>query len=181
MIKKNKALFYLLPLLGQPTAFYSEALTNAFIGESTSESGEASYKFILEFNKEYLQSPVYDTVLEFIKNNPYYITKYSKLGDDASVYYVFRADFIDEFDLQKFINGEYSKLSDKLKQSLSKYYVKNSKIYSSLYPTEKDRKELAERLNVYIPSNAEIISKPNKSEEFISQDMLVDSREEFLL
>ena len=181
MIKKNKALFYLLPLLGQPTAFYSEALTNAFIGETTSETGEISYKFILEFNKEYLQSPIYDTVLNFITNNEFYITKYTKLGDDNSVYYVFRVDFIDEFDLQKFINGEYSKLSDTLKQSLSKYYVKNSKIYSSLYPTDKDRAELAQKLDVYIDPTAEIISKPNKSEEFISQDMFVDTREEFML
>lgn len=181
MIKKNKALFYLLPLLGQPAAFYSEALTNAFIGETTSESGENSYRFILELNKEYLQSPIYDTVLNFITNNEFYITKYTKVNDDNSVYYVFRADFINEFDLQKFINGEYSKFSDTLKQSLSKYYVKNSKIYSSLYPTEKDRAELSQKLNAYIAPTAEIISKPNKIEEFLSPDMFVDTREEFLL
>lgn len=174
----NKAYYYLLPLLGRPTAFYHEALINAYLGEFPTEEGVTSTKLILEFNKQFLESPVYDAIKQFLISHDSYKNKYSQ---QDKIFYVFHTTFINEFDLDKFKDGAYSKLSAEFKKNLSKFYSKDSNIFKSLFPTKESRKKLEDILGEPLPPDAEIMSKPNLDKEVINTEQFITQETDILL
>ena len=176
----NKATFYMLPLVGKALSFYNQSFINCFVGviknkldidqiDANITKDENKYILVLELNKEYLKSPIYEELLNFIDNHPLYMSSYVKEDSPDSKYFTFSLESVNKLDISCFINGKYSLFSDKHKKTITRFYGKFTNVYKSLYPTQQDREALEELLSegaskVTLEPTAEIVSKPSDKE-----------------
>jgi len=75
-------------------------------------------------------------------------------------------------DVEKMLNGEYSKMSINYKHKIIYVYSGYGKIYKKMYeilfPDDNTRKKMSEFFNTELPQNSEVYDKPIREEEIIN-------------
>lgn len=154
----NKTSYYLLPTLGRDRMFFNtdKRLLNCYV--------EDNYKFL---RLKYRFSTI-DSFIELdrnLKTHPLY--RSSVQYDIYSIIYIFRIPDRFQEDVIKVLDGKYSKLSPALKKAI----IKSASSFQAdffnrvLSRDEELKKHLEKDLNVTIPNDIELDSKPFKQLE----------------
>lgn len=152
-LKSTKTTQFLLPILG----FQLSSYPNQFISSYIIHSREAELpKIVVTF--ENISDKHED--FEIFKMHIYKMQNIPEFRDDLSTYDDEDKELVLVFDLKKefikdyelFIQGKYSKFSDKLKDLLIKVYGKGqapghkASMFDTLYPKDEKRKLLADHI-----------------------------------
>jgi hypothetical protein len=164
----NKATTFIRPLLGLSNSAYTNNYKNCYI---TQDSGVKIHLVFENLPQDVLTDAQKETFQALNEN---------ALLEEKSIYknclvYSFNVDEDMSSDIQHFMNGKYSQMSEGGKQMImfSQHDDNNvAAITSILWPTEEDRKNLSARLNAELSQDAEIFSKPNLQEELFNMDLL---------
>ncbi len=160
----NKATTFVRPLLGYPNAIYTNNYKNCFI-----EKNGEDYKIHLVFNKVDTLSANQQETFKLLDEHILFESK-EELANN--IIYTFRTDDNIKYDIDKFLEGKYSKMSDSGKQMIifCQYDLQNVVALSAiLWPNDEDRKELSERLGATMKDDAEVFSAPNLSDELFDK------------
>jgi len=111
----------------------------------------------------YSRADLYTELEERLKNHPNFIKVESYNMFD---YYYFK---INEADIYKFIDGQYSLLSNGLKEKIIRFYFLSKKdfTYKVLYKDPQLKKEIERSLGVTLDSSIELDSKPTEIDYII--------------
>lgn len=115
--------------------------------------------------------------LEFLTYNTEYLFQYDV--DDKTIVMVFTVPVVFALDYRYFIEGRYSKFSDMYKKTIVQFHriTKQDNIYYVLKKDPAYKKELEVKLDVKIPDDQDLMSKPDMDEEtFVNVDTInIDS------
>lgn len=157
--KPNQSFVFLLPLFNIRN---TNVIVNTYLGNSKTAFD----------NKLYVLTEVRSDEIE---NNIYLIDKYKT--ENGMFMYELKIPEHFENDYRHFLNGKYSKFSEKAKDAIitkiarsSAKASKDTIIYSILYKTEKRRKQLEKDLDVKLPADAELASIFNPDLELYGND-----------
>lgn len=165
----NKSKTYLLPLLDGYIQFDRSIITkvkNTYLYLDNSEIDEDKPILGLLFKKDSL---TLDDI-QLLQNSKSYKTK---IISDTETLFVFNFPKEHVYDYYKFIDGNYSSFDDYSKLKIIKflefhYFNYPLAIQKVRWVFDKDPKFksiLEEQLNMYIPSDSELLSKPVSTEE----------------
>jgi len=163
-ITQNKSMFFLLPLTFIERKYFTKALNYYALNAHRPELD--NHIFVI-FDKDLIDD---SELSKFQMFSTYLDTE--TFGEYVLVTFKLPPYFKNDRDL--FLEGKYSKYSDKAKvtlsQHLDKYVTINGKKVLSngfkiLYPTSEDRALLADALGVKLEKDAEIYSSPSIEEE----------------
>lgn len=163
MLSKNytMATTFVRPLLGLPNAMYTENYVNCFI-----KTGNMT-KIYLQFRAKD-DSQLTDqqkSTFEMLDNHPMFDGVNTNNGITT---YTFLADNELTYDINRFAEGKFSKMSTSAKEMIlfSQYNKDNVPVLSKiLWPSDEDRKKLSEDLGDEIAADAEILSRPDLTVE----------------
>ena len=164
----NKANKFILPCLGQNSAFFSftSYMINSYVDQNR--------KYLL-VRYRFSISEDYGKLEEELKKHKNYQGFYDV--DSFSVVYRFAIPKEFQKDVETFLEGKYSGLSEKLKNRIRIFFSSNvnpeyvAKILQVLYRSEKLRKKWEEDLGIKISEKAELESKPNKEQEIWTKQL----------
>ena len=154
---------YLTPILGKDYKFFSTEghLINSYISEDYN-SLYLKYRFsntesFTELDKNLTNHSLY---AKDINTNKYFIS------------YKFTVPITFKEDVQLILDGKFSKVSNKLKKQILKFYnaPKDSHITGVLYKTKEKKKYLEQILGVSIPDDIDLDSKPDLQLELWKDD-----------
>jgi len=154
---RNKSTSYLLPLLGKTNNYFftDSYLVNAYVSKSLD-------KLFLLYR--YSKSDVYSTVEDNIFNHPNFV----KIHNNIAGFDVFEFDIPKRFytDVNLYINGKYSKISNEAKGLIRNFYnlSDKSRIWHVLTRDDSLKKELEKRFGCSF-DGVDFDEKPNKNEE----------------
>lgn len=148
-VKFNKSRYFVLPILGENINSFTH-LNNVYIGDFTHPE-YVNCLFILYNKKE-----------DRLERLSYFKDMYELNGKYMYVYQI-PENHLD--DLNKFTNGDYSKLSDDYKRRIIKYVPLSTNVKDIINPTEQGLKSLADKLGVKSLYKKEVYSIPNLEEE----------------
>lgn len=145
-------------------------LPNTFINSYIKEDFEA----VIVFSK---LEPLGIEVLNFIDaiklTNPSYITMH-EYNDKLIIFLAIPEEFKEDFKL--YLQGSYSKFSEKYKKVLVDYYGKKTvkenytvTEYNTIYPETFKRKQIAQRLGVEPDTIVEVLDKPDLDNELYKE------------
>lgn len=157
---------FILPCLefNREYFLYDTFLENAYIKVSNLNLDLSSIQCPLFLLYRYSESELFKSFESRIVKHPHYRHRIDV--NSYEVLYVF--DIIKfKDDVDKFINGKYSTLSNKLKNSIMKFhdYTIGGKMYQILHKDSKLRKQLELQFNVEISSNLELYDIPELKQE----------------
>jgi len=174
---KKKSEKFFLPLLGYNKCEYTDYLIDLSIIFN-------QYKFVIIFDN--VDDEALSTMIYKLQNH-YMFTEaqYDDNNREVCLFFNIPTEYKNDFDL--FVKGKYSKLSDNYKKLLTKVYGKgtmdgvsektglpNISMYDVIYPTDKNKKQLGDILNVKYSLIKEILSPPNiEFEEYKTIDELI--------
>lgn len=151
----NKTNFFVLPLIGRPINFYKTILLNSWIAYED----ENNLQLMLELDEAELYKEENEFILKFLNGNSRFL-RLLKKDDPNIVYYLY--DISDyKYDIDKYLDGKYSKLSHEYKKSIVKFYSKDSNVYRTLYPSDVEKINIAKSLDVEPSLIEEVLSKQN--------------------
>lgn len=164
VIRKSKATFFILPLLGQPSYWYY-GLMNCYLGDEINKPE-------LTLNKIFIQVKSYDNKLNGIP----YFNQFYKLEDNTYMYVFNIPDkFVDDY--ERFCKGEYSKMSETAKQLICKLSgvkpIMNSTVYKVLYKTLDQKNKVEQLIGQVLPDSAELYSIPNMESELYNTSLRI--------
>ena len=166
-IRKNKACFFILPLLGHP-AYWYYGLINCYLGDETNKPE-------FTFNKIFIQVKTYDNKLTGIK----YFNQFYKLEDETYMY-VFNIPEQYEDDYERFYRGRYSEMSESAKNIICKHSgvkpVMESTVYKVLYKTLDQKTKLEELIGQKLPNSAELYSIPDINVEIYRSPLILNDK-----
>lgn len=154
---RNKSTSYILPLLGKVNNYFftDSYLINAYL------SKDLNRLFLLY---RYSKSDAYSVIEENILKHPNFV----KIHNDIPGFDVFEFNIPERFhkDVNLYINGKYSKMSNDAKSMIKNFYNLNdkSRIWQVLNRDDSLRKELELRFGCSF-SGVDFDEKPNKNEE----------------
>ena len=150
----TKTTIFLLPILGGNLRQfeYDSYFVNAYL--------DVSYKFICLMYR-FINTDVYKRFEHGIMTDPRCVS-HMEHGTDHVVFFFKIPSSYDE-DVQRFIRGEYSKLSDLLRECIIdfNYYEDSIYIFNILDQSEALRRNMEIVLDVKLPKDAEVASKPD--------------------
>lgn len=145
--KPNQSFVFLLPLFNIKN---TNAVVNTYLGNNKTAFD----------NKLYILTEVSSNELE---SNIYLVDRYNT--EDGMFMYELKIPEHFENDYNHFLNGKYSKFSEKAKDIIitkvarsSAKVAKDTVVHSILYKTEKRKKQLETDLDVKLPADAELAS-----------------------
>lgn len=157
---------FILPCLDFDREYflYDTFLENVYIKTDSIDLGITPIKYPLFLLYRYSESELYKAFELRIIKHPHYRHRI-----DINNYEVLFIFDIENFgkDVDKFIKGKYSELSNKLKNQIMKFhkYVYGGTMHQILYRDPKLRKQLEIQFNVEISSNLELYDIPDIKEE----------------
>lgn len=165
-LTKNKSAFFLTPLTLIPKQYFEKALNHYCLNAHKPEL--TNHVFVL-FDRD---------IIEEHELRRFEIFSIYRGTEEFDNYILVTFSLLPQFenDYKAFINGKYSKYSDKGKSALKNYLpmlVRDpntkkehiSNYFKIMYPTNDDRRELGIALCVNLDDDAEIYSSPNLEEE----------------
>ncbi len=152
----NKSSIYLVPSLYNSDYQYDTLGMNSYFFNSYVSKD----KLVICYRKSLSKS--YEMMINKIINHPDFI---EIISNEYFDYLLFN---INVYDLETFLEGKYSKLSNELKYKIKKFYSVNDnhKLAKILSKSEDLRKELELMFGVKIPKDMDLDDKP-KNEELI--------------
>lgn len=159
-IEKNKSLYFLLPLTFIPKSYFDKAIN--FFALNAHKPELDNHIFVL-FEKDLME----DREINRFQN----FNTFENVEDFGELLLVtFKLPPYFKADRDLFINGLYSKYSDKAKQAINEHLPQKVKVnnkwvvsnaFKILYPTKADRNYLGDVLGVKLEPDAEIYSIPD--------------------
>jgi len=176
----NKSFIFILPMLGGRSTDYVDTnhprkqFKNCFVGDTSREDLKDKILLLYEFSgkKDYLSFE------EALKSHEYYDSMYEP--DKYHTMYVFNIP--DEFkaSYDKYMDGGYSKFSDKYKKTIKQFHNLSDEnlIIHILYKNEIAFLATEKKLDGYIkiPRTQEAISIPDWNIEYYGDDYRVKDR-----
>lgn len=164
--RKNKSCFFILPLLGYPSYWYS-GLINCYLKDILNKP-ELEGKIFINLKN-------YDNkVLRIVEFNQFYQL------EDKTYMYVFNLPNNFKEDYYKFCEGKYSTLSQEAKSLICKLsgvrVIQDSIVYKVLYKTADQKAVIEELIGELLPLDAEVYSSPNLEREYYSQYFIKSSK-----
>lgn len=159
----NRSKVYIVPCLQGYIPIEKEFLIDSFIFERESDKSPKiflKYKWFdnfAEYEAKVIKSDLFEKSIDY---------------DDNHLILVLNIPKEFESDVDKFLKGKYSELSEKLKVKIIKFWELTTKsvLYKVLTKNETLREQMSKELNCEIPKNAELSSKPEiKSETLYEQ------------
>jgi len=171
--KSNKSTVFVLPLIEDMPKIYFTDAVNCYIGAEFSETeGELGLVYVA-FTKKSIEGKYYTAPnsnrailntnrVKALVEHPDYVDVTS-----VEMFYVYSYQIRDEYleDIWSFLNGRYTKISKKARNKIVTYYSDLPKLRKILNPTNYDKAEFLEELNVENLEVTEILSKPNWEQE----------------
>ena len=159
----NKSSTFLFPALGENKIIWkTEYLINCFIPEGRNDRLHLLYRFVGSDNFSELE--------QRILTSKYYI-KTEEL-DKYRTKYIFKIPDENMADVDLFLKGKYSKLSENLKFKIINFHQLNKKsnLYKILYKSKELREELEKELGVELDGDCELYSIPNYRYEVVEDE-----------
>lgn len=166
--ENNKANKFILPSLGQNSAYFScnTYMINSYI--------TGDHKYLMVRYRFSISNDYTKLEKELSKHN-----LYQGFYDVDNFSVVFKFGIPKEFhkDIETFLEGRYSLMSDRLKNKIKIFYSSNSKpellsnIIHVLERNEKLRKRYENKLGIKISEKSELESKPNKDQEIWTMEL----------
>jgi hypothetical protein len=167
--KKTKSSLLIMPMLGgnKNLYFYNQYLINCFIG--TKEDGEGFIVLLYRWSKDPLFLK-FEAALKQFRN----FIEFIDISADF-VLFKFKVPVKYEEDYEKFIKGEYSKLSNQYKNQVLKFNEADieSQIAQILYKGERRRNRLEHSLGITLDSDAELFSVIDRDLELFDKNYYV--------
>ena len=163
--KRTRSTFFILPLTLFPVEFYP-SVVNTYLKDENNPKLKNKVFIVLEKDNS-LTNKCINTLKTFSTFQEYYT---------ISDYIVVIMNLLEAYqeDYRLFKLGKYSKFSNKAKEVILRFYSPTTKeLELILNPTEKARKAGETYLNVILPDDAELFSKPTvKEETFILNNLI---------
>lgn len=156
----NKSSVFILPYLGfKYSQLKSAGFVSSYVGNTTYDK-EWGERFHIIFDRE---------VPEFAKEHKYFEFEYEDSHGHGVAFTI--PDYIKTYVIAPFINGKFSQIDKAYVNTHLKFKV-GLNTYSNAYricnKDEALRQEWEERLDVYLPEDAEVSSRPNKEKEMLN-------------
>jgi len=165
-IKKNKTWDFLLPLVGIPLPDYF-SLYNVYLFDS--EHNVDKYNLFVCF--KWHGHKKFEDSLNIIRHNPQYRGEFSYQDGN---YIVFILELLEEFksEYDLFLEGKYSKFSDKAKEIICRHRSSDSIIKSILNKCNSLKEMWEKDLNIVISDSSELWSIYDRCEETLDNTCL---------
>ena len=166
--KKTKSTSFILPMLGKSIYFYNPFLINCFVGDKRFCRKYSNHIFVLlkiEDNNEY------KTVEKDLKSLNNFVLSYIPIKNETKMM-VFKVPEEYTLDYFRFLRGEYSKFSNRLKEEVMKLNNVNKKsvIYAAFTKAKWLKETWEKELNCKILPYSEVLSIPNLENEIYNKN-----------
>jgi hypothetical protein len=156
----TKSSIFVRSWLGFPNSFYNGLFNDCFI------SIEPTKMIHIVLNKPTTEE--HSSIVSELQEHRFFAD--SKVLDDEKIVLSFNLDEDYDDDFDNFIKGKYSQLSDSAKQLIIMSQVSHENIKNLaviLYPEDRHRKKLSEKLGMELPDDAEVYDRPDIEKEII--------------
>lgn len=156
--KKNKSRTYFVPLLNDFIEIHKSLLVDTYLYDIDKPDYNISRIEGLFIMFRWSDNDVHRQYEQSLLDSGYLREHYDIDTEHYMVYLKFPIDFI--MDVHLILQGKYSKISEKSKRSIIKYWqaTSTSDIYGTLFKTEARKKKLEELIGTTLDEDAELAS-----------------------